>query len=62
MFTGNVIRQPMMRNVNYRTNSSGYKFDSVMERGVLLPLHHGMTDQMLERLHKTIEEFIQKYN
>ena len=29
-----------------------------MERGVL-PLHHGMTDQMFERLHKTIEEFIQ---
>ncbi len=63
VFTGNVIRQPMMRNVNYRTNSSGYiNSDSVMERGVLLPLHHGMTDQMFERLHKTIEEFIQKYN
>ena len=63
VFTGNVIRQPMMRNVNYRTNNSGYmNSDSVMERGVLLPLHHGMTDQMFERLHKTIEEFIQKYN
>ena len=32
--------------------------DAVMERGVLLPLHHGMTNEMFERLHVTIETFI----
>ena len=59
MFTGNIIRQPMMKNVEYRTNSNGYpNADAVMERGVLLPLHHGMKDSMFERLHETIEEFI----
>ena len=61
VFTGNIIRQPMMKNVIYKTNDNGYpNADAVMERGVLLPLHHGMKDSMFERLHKTIEEFLQK--
>ena len=62
VFTGNVIRQPMMKNVEYRTNSNGYpNADAVMERGVLLPLHHGMTEDMFARLHKITSEFIKKY-
>ena len=62
VFTGNVMRQPMMNNVKYKKNNSGYNnSDAVMERGVLLPLHHGMTESMFERLHKTIEEFIDKH-
>ena len=62
VFTGNVIRQPMMKNVEYKTNKYGYpNSDAVMERGVLLPLHHGMTNEMFNRLHLTIEEFIQKH-
>jgi CDP-6-deoxy-D-xylo-4-hexulose-3-dehydrase len=59
VFTGNVIRQPMMDNVDYKISSNGYpNADAVMERGVLLPLHHGMTDPMFNRLHETIHEFI----
>jgi CDP-6-deoxy-D-xylo-4-hexulose-3-dehydrase len=61
VFTGNVMRQPMMNNVKYKKNNSGYNnSDAVMERGVLLPLHHGMTESMFKRLHKTIKEFIDK--
>ena len=29
-----------------------------MERGVLLPVHHGLNDNMISRLHKTIDEFV----
>ena len=29
-----------------------------MKNGVLLPVHHGLTDEMFVRLHKTIEDFI----
>ena len=44
---------------NVKVSKEGYpNADSVMERGVLLPLHHGMTDEMFTRLHKTIDEFI----
>ena len=63
VFTGNIIRQPMMKNVIYRTNDHGYpNADAVMERGVLLPLHHGMKDSMFDRLHKTIEDFLKDKN
>lgn len=59
VFTGNILRQPMLRNVKYKESKTGYdNSDNVMKRGVLLPLHHGLTDQMLNRLHSTIDEFI----
>ena len=59
VFTGNVLKQPMMKDIKHRVDKSGYyNANAVMERGVLLPLHHGMTDQMFSRLHDTIDEFI----
>ena len=59
VFTGNILRQPMMKSVNYQVNKGGYpNADAVMERGVLLPLHHGMTDEMFERLHNEIDNFL----
>jgi CDP-6-deoxy-D-xylo-4-hexulose-3-dehydrase len=62
VFTGNVLRQPMMKGHKFRVNQNGYPCaDAVMERGVLLPIHHGMTDSMFKRLHQTIDEFISKY-
>ena len=63
VFTGNIIKQPMMKGVKYKVLEGGYpNADAVMERGVLLPLHHGMKDSMFERLHKTITEFIECFN
>ena len=62
VFTGNIIRQPMMKGAEYRVLDKGYpNADTVMERGVLLPLHHGLTDAMFERLHKTIAEFVESF-
>lgn len=59
VFTGNVLRQPMCANIKKRVMKAGYpNADAVMKRGVLLPLHHGMTEDMFARLHSTIEEFI----
>ncbi len=63
VFTGNVMKQPMSNNMTYRTNNNGYKnSDTIMKNGVLLPVHHGLTDQMFDRLHSTIEEFLKKFN
>ena len=31
--------------------------DYVMERGVLLPLHHGMTENMFIRFHSVVNDF-----
>ena len=63
VFTGNIIRQPMMKGAKYKVSEDGYpNADAVMERGVLLPLHHGLKDSMFERLHATINEFIESFN
>ena len=59
VFTGNILRQPMCKTIAKRVSEDGYpNADNVMERGVLLPLHHGMTESMFSRLHCTIEEFL----
>ncbi len=59
VFTGNILRQPMCKNIAKKVSIDGYpNADAIMEKGVLLPVHHGMTDEMFDRLHSTIEEFI----
>ncbi len=59
VFTGNVTRQPMTNGIKMITRESGYpNADAVMKRGVLLPLHHGLTDQMFERFHSVVSQFI----
>lgn len=61
VFTGNILRQPMMNGIKHIACKSGFKnSDAIMERGVLLPLHHGMTKEMFEKLHTVIDEFIEK--
>tara|TARA_B100000212_G_C27362561_1_gene528868 strand:- start:5 stop:1201 length:1197 start_codon:yes stop_codon:yes gene_type:complete len=62
VFTGNVLRQPMCSNINFKTSKLGYQnSDEVMRRGVLLPLHHGLTNEMFNRLHETINKFVKSY-
>lgn len=59
VFTGNILRQPMCSSISKRVLNDGYpNSDSIMERGVLLPVHHGLTDSMFSRLHETIDFFI----
>ena len=59
VFSGNVTRQPMAKEFIHKISSLGLeKADKIMKNGVLLPVHHGMSDEMFDRLHSTIEEFI----
>ena len=62
VFTGNILRQPMCKNIEKKVTCKSLKnSDDVMKRGVLLPLHHGMTNSMFERLHETIECFLKQF-
>ncbi len=62
VFTGNILKQPMMRGVDHRVTHRGLNnSNKIMKHGVLLPVHHGMNDEMFERLHKTIIEYIDKF-
>lgn len=63
VFTGNVMRQPMCKDINYKVRDGGCpNSDEVMKNGVLLPIHHGLTKEMFQRLHLTIENFVSTYN
>ena len=62
VFTGNILRQPMCRNIEKVVTKRGLSnSDLIMKNGVLLPLHHGMTENMFERLHHTIDQFIREF-
>ena len=59
VFTGNILKQPMMKGIQRRERKEGYpNSDNVMKRSVLLPLHHGMTEKMFDYFYNTLEEFI----
>lgn len=62
VFTGNILRQPMCQNIETKVLKDGYpNADNVMARGVLLPLHHGLTESMFTRFQATVEEFLKQY-
>jgi CDP-6-deoxy-D-xylo-4-hexulose-3-dehydrase len=62
VFTGNILRQPMCQNMEKKVLEQGYpNADRVMAQGVLLPLHHGMTESMFARFQSTVEEFVDHY-
>ncbi len=62
VFTGNILKQPMCKDIEKRESKNGYpNSDAVMERGVLLPIHHGLTESMFKRFHETIDLFVNKY-
>ena len=61
VFTGNINRQPGFRKINKRVSPDGYpNADYVMKYGVLLPVHHGLNNEMFDKIHKTIDSFIKR--
>ena len=62
VFTGNINRQPGFKHINKVTHKDGYpNADFVMRNGVLLPLHHGLNNEMFTKLHDTIELFLKNH-
>ena len=63
VFTGNILRQPGFKNVEYKKAKNGYpESDIVMERGFLIASHHGMTDEMMKHVYDSLDEFFGKYS
>jgi CDP-4-dehydro-6-deoxyglucose reductase, E1 len=59
IWTGNVTRQPMLRDVSVRVPAEGLpNADAVMARGVLLPLSHAMEDSDLDHVVEVVDEFL----
>jgi len=59
IFSGNVTRQPMLRNVRFRADPRGYpNADQIMRFGTMLPCHPTMTADDCAYLYETLEAFI----
>ena len=62
VFTGNILRQPGFRKIKAIKDKKGYpEADKVMKNGILIACHHGLTKKMIGHIHKSIDEFILKY-
>jgi CDP-4-dehydro-6-deoxyglucose reductase, E1 len=58
VFTGNILRQPAMANVDLRAAPGGYPVaDAVMRGGMLLACHHGLTDAQIDYVHECFADF-----
>jgi len=63
VFTGNILRQPGFKDINCLGSAEDFvNADRVMRGGILLALHHGLTNEMLAHVHNSIEEFIEQFS
>ena len=59
IFTGNILRQPIMKNLKYKSvKNSSLISDYVMENGILLGCHHGMKLDDLKYICKVFINFL----
>lgn len=62
VFTGNINRQPGFMKIKKRVNDIGYPVsDDVMNGGILLACHHGLTEEMISHIHTSFEVFAEVY-
>ena len=61
VWSGNATRQPMMRGVRFRQPEAGLpNADAVMERGMLVPLNHALSDDDIAFVCDRVEAFLEE--
>ena len=60
IFSGNILRHPAFQNLNSNQNklSTFKKSDYIMENGLLIGCHQGLTNINILYIHKIITKFI----
>ena len=62
IFTGNILRQPMMKNKYYKKHKKSYIVsDDVMKNGILIGCHHGLKKNDLYRIANTFKKFLSRH-
>ena len=62
IFTGNILRQPIMKNKYYKKYSKSQKVsDDVMRNGILIGCHHGLKQRELDQMIKIFKNFLGKH-
>lgn len=61
IFTGNILKQPLMKKIKYKSNpQSSVESTNVMKNGILLGCHHGMKKTEINFIKKTFLGFLKK--
>lgn len=61
IFSGHVALQPMMKDVEFRLDPTGYSnAEKVMRHGLMLPCHPTMTEEDCQYLYQVLDEFIEQ--
>ena len=59
IFTGNILRQPIMKNKKFKkVKKADLNSNVVMEYGMLIGCHHGMTEAQLKFIINSFEKFL----
>ena len=61
IFTGNILRQPIMKNLKYKKHQNSEKnSDDVMENGILIGCHQGLIKNDLICIERVFEKFVKQ--
>ena len=61
IFTGNILRQPIMKNKKYSKYEKDFiNSDNVMKNGILIGCHHGLSLRELRYMTKKFDKFFKK--
>jgi len=61
IFTGNILRQPIMKNKKFKkVKNSSINSDNIMRNGILIGCHQGLKNNEVNYMFKHIENFIKK--
>lgn len=61
VFTGNILRQPGFEKIECKRVPNYPNADRVMQGGMLLACHHGLTEEMLAHVHESVRLFVKQY-
>ena len=63
IFTGNILRQPIMKNKKFRkVNKCSVNSDNIMRNGILIGCHQGLKQKEINYVFECLKTFLSKYN
>jgi CDP-6-deoxy-D-xylo-4-hexulose-3-dehydrase len=60
-FSGNILRQPMIKNQNILAPDTYVNADDMMKNGVLLGCHQGLSDKQFSHVHQVCDDFFNQF-
>lgn len=61
LFAGNLLRHPAYKQIEYKVVGSLDNSDAIMERGFWIGVYPGITNEMIDFIFNTFDEFINKH-